>query len=265
MASVKQNILKFKGKIGGLSFYQLNGKDVVRKSYGPSADVINTNPNYSSIKKNNKEFAGATQVSKLIRNGLGNIGKEFQDTYMASRLTGACRNIISNGKGQFGQRESNLNENHNKLIGFSLIKNTPLKNICKTNYEIQTSKNQKQVILTLPNVQKSDFTKKIKYATHFKITMLIVYVSKYKYHTKQDKYLPYPKQNNGLSIHTTTNLLPINQDHKELILSLNINPKNNKNSNQALTIWLGVSTYYLSNQEEESIANNKAMQCLAIL
>ncbi|MFK5878966.1 MAG: hypothetical protein QM478_05660 [Flavobacteriaceae bacterium] len=264
MALVKQNIFKIKGKIAGISFYKINGKDVVRKSYGPTAQIIKTNPNYSSIKNNNKEFAGATQLSKTIREGLGNIGKEFQDAYMASRLTGVCRTVISNGKGNFGEREADLKTNQDKIIGFPLIKNIPIKNLFKAPYSLQYSDNQKQLRISFPNINKSDFLKFKSYETHFKITMITVCISPYQYSKTQGKYLPKYKNSNGISASSSTELLTINQSHKAIKLSIDISNMSHVISKSATLIWLGVSTYSNLSKTKLSHATQKVMQCIAV-
>ena len=44
-------ILNIKGIIDGLSLYKINGKNVVGKPYGSSAETINNNPKSSPSKK----------------------------------------------------------------------------------------------------------------------------------------------------------------------------------------------------------------------
>ena len=265
MALVKQNIFKIKGKIAGLSFYKINGKDVVRKSYGPTAQIIKTNPNYSAVNNNNKEFAGATQVSKTIREGLGSIGKDFQDTYMASRLTGVCRNIISNGEGRFGEREANLKTNQERIIGFPLIKNTSLNNLLKAAFELQISENKKELTVSFPSIKKSDFLKLKSHTTHFKITIVAVGVSPYQYNKIQKKYLPKHKKTNGATVNNSSQILQINQTHKAIKLSIDISNMPYAISKSATLIWLGVSTYSSATNTQLSYATQKAMQCIAVI
>lgn len=265
MALVKKNIIKIKGKLAGLSFYKINGKDVVRKSYGPSAAIINSNPNYSSVKNNNKEFAGASQISKQIRFGLGNIGKQFQDAYMASRLTGRCRNIISNGKGIIGAREANFKTNQNDIIGFALIKNTALNSIFTATYNLQLSENNTQLNVLFPSINTSDFVKPKSYETHFKITAITVQIADYNYDKKQEKYLPKNKNYNSISANTSTQLLPIRAPHKNTTLSIKGNNSQLEPSKTNTLVWLGISTYSDSNQTESPIVINKAMQCVAVI
>ena len=264
MALVEQHFIKIKGKIAGLSFYKINGKSVVRKSYGPTAEVINTNPNYSNVKNNNKEFAAASQLSKHIRNSLGTIGKQFQDTYMASRLTGVCRNIISNGNGNFGEREADLKINQDKIIGFPLIKNTKINSLFTTPYNLQFSNNQKQLNISFPSINKSDFLNLINYTTHFKITLIAVSISPYKYNKTQDKYLPKYKSINGISASSTTKLLAIKQSHEEIKLSLDVSKMLHTTTKTSIVIWLGISTYEHPNTNEFSQAIQKVMQCIAV-
>jgi len=265
MASVEQNHLKIRGRVGGLSFYKVNGKDIVRKSFGPSSTTIKNNPNYRAVRNNNKEFAGATQMSKLIRIGLGNIGKNYQDVYMASRLTGACRKIISNGQGVFGEREANLKNNKYLLINFPLIKNKGVESICKAAYQLQILKSINQLNIEIPKCSKLDFSGVTSFATHFKLTLIIIPVSPYKYNVTSDKYKPTIPIYNGFSQELTSNPLPINTTHTDLKLSMQLTYINLKKLEMPLTVWFGIQLINKTPDQEINLINDKAMQCIAVL
>lgn len=267
MAKVKHSIFNIKGKLDGLSFYKINGKEVVRKSYGPSSEIIKNNPNYASVKKNNKEFAGATQISKLIRTSLGSVGKQYQDAYMASRLTGVCRKIISKGKGQFGEREANLKENQLQLVGFPLIKNRPINKVCRANYELQQSNDQKSIRIKIPNISNTDFAVVQSFATHFKYHIIAVMVASYTYNREQDKYLPNTLNYNGHTIRTETDYLDIDSPHNNINLTLNMSKPALKDADCSITIWFGINIVNRDSQNDIPLENKnaRAMQCIAVL
>lgn len=266
MASQENNIIKIKGNIGGLSFYQLNGKSIVRKSYGPSKETIQNNPAYKKLKNNNSEFAGATFMSKTIRLGLAEQSKQFQDTYMASRLTGACRTIIKNGDGETGKRKGNLLKMPKLLIGFPLIKNQPFTNRCSSKYKIQTpTNNRNQVTLSIPKINKTHFNQIPAGATHFKISLSIAIVSNYIFNTNTSKYQPVVKENNGYGACKSTILLPLNQTNSDISISLPTTNSSPITSQQAITVWLAISFFNKSNQRSNQIISGRAMQCVAVL
>ncbi len=262
MAEQENKIIKIKGNLGGLVFYKLNGKDVVRKAYGPSKETINNNPAYKSTKNNNTEFAGATYLSKSVRKGLGAIGKQFQDTYMASRLTGLCRTIISNGIGEPGKREGNLLKNPKLFIGFPLIKNTPFNKSCTAKYTLQSSNNRNQITLSFPSINKTNLQQIPLAATHFKLTMAIALTSNYTYHTNTKQYLPLIIENNGIGKNATTALLAINQKHTNSSLTLTAN--NTINNQTAITVWLGITYFQKTPYETIPLKKGQVMQCVGM-
>jgi len=264
MAEQEKNIISINGSLAGLTFYKLNGKSVVRRTYGPSKQTINNNPAYKKTKNNNSEFAGATYISKTIRKGLGKTGKQFQDTYMASRLTGVCRTIIANGKGEHGKKTGNLLANPKLLVGFPLIKNRPINQRCIAKHALITKANRNSITLSFSNIAPTDHIQTPKKASHFNITLAIAITAPYTYHTNSKKYQPETTVNNGYGNTVSSHLMAINQSHQSISLSLKTT-KTILHKTEAISVWLGYSYFQKSNLESLLLPNSQAMQCIAVL
>ena len=264
MAEQEQNIIQINGTLAGFTFYKLNGKNVVRKTSGPSKDTINNNPAYKKTKNNNSEFAGATFLSKNIRQGLGTVGKLFQDTYMASRLTGICRTIIANGKGEHGKRTGNLLENPKLLVGFPLIKNKPINRLCNAKHTLKTNNNREQITINFPTITTTNFLQIPKNASHFKITLSTAITAPFCYHNKTKKYQAETTANNGFGNTITSKPYSLNQNHTNCQLSLNT-AKNKLHKKEAISVWLGIAIYQNSTNEETLLNSTLAMQCIAVI
>ena len=60
--------LKFEGTLGGLTYYEKDGKSIVKVKSSVSKSRIEKDPNYKRTRENMQEFGGAAKASKA---GLG--------------------------------------------------------------------------------------------------------------------------------------------------------------------------------------------------
>jgi len=62
-----KGIVQFTGSFNGLSFYEMNGQIVVRKTGGFDGEKIKKNANYTRVRENSSEFAHCAKVGKYFR------------------------------------------------------------------------------------------------------------------------------------------------------------------------------------------------------
>lgn len=65
-----ESLIKIKGAVGDLVFYELNGKNVVRKKSGFNKTAFKKNPTYEKVRQNSSEFGHCSKVGKMIRQAL---------------------------------------------------------------------------------------------------------------------------------------------------------------------------------------------------
>lgn len=67
----QEGIIKLKGTLDGLNFYQLNGKPVVRRAGGGfNGKAIKTSPNMQRVRENSSEFGHSSQANRVFRNAI---------------------------------------------------------------------------------------------------------------------------------------------------------------------------------------------------
>lgn len=77
-----KGILQLTGNFDGLSFYETNGKIIVRKTGGFNGEKIKTDSNYVRVRENSTEFAQSAKAGKYFRNGIAKYLKPLQIPYV---------------------------------------------------------------------------------------------------------------------------------------------------------------------------------------
>ena len=62
-----ESFIKLNGSIGDLVFYNLNGKNIVRKKSGFNKAAYKKSPTYEKVRQNSSEFGHCSKIGKLIR------------------------------------------------------------------------------------------------------------------------------------------------------------------------------------------------------
>ena len=81
-----KGIVQFTGQLDGLSFYEMNGKIIVRKTGGFDGDKIKTDANYARVRENSSEFAHCAEMGKYFRNSLQPYLKQLHIPYVHNRV-----------------------------------------------------------------------------------------------------------------------------------------------------------------------------------
>lgn len=120
------SFIKFKGKIGDLSFYQDRNGYQVRTKGGVSASRIATDPNYARTRENMAEFGRAGSASKVFRQALRVITGQYSDRNVSARLSSRLLRVIkSDPENPRGERVALLG-NLQLLRGFEFNAGSPM-------------------------------------------------------------------------------------------------------------------------------------------
>jgi hypothetical protein len=120
--------IKFTGKIDGLSFYELNGKIVVRKTGGFDGKKIKEDPKFAKVRQNSTEFGHCAKVGRALRLSLGGATKKLKEPYLHNKIVSLLRNAV---------KLDTLNERGQRNIGDAL-KNTEAKKMFQ-GFELSTT------------------------------------------------------------------------------------------------------------------------------
>ncbi|TGD56720.1 hypothetical protein [Flavobacterium humi] len=140
MAKLK-GMLQFTGNLDGISFYEMDGKIIVRKTSGFTGSAIKTQDNYVRTRENATEFGHCTIVGKQLRQALALYIKKCKTPDVHSRLVGVLSKIMKCDKvSERGKRTVALGlgtpEGKQLLNGFECNPGVPLHHMVATPYHV---------------------------------------------------------------------------------------------------------------------------------
>lgn len=89
-----KGLIQFTGALDGMSFYELDGKVIVRKTGGFDGNAIKTKENYIRTRENASEFGGCTIVGKQFRCSLGSYMKKMKNPQIHGYVAGLMTRIM---------------------------------------------------------------------------------------------------------------------------------------------------------------------------
>ena len=195
-----QSFITSKGSatVGGISFYYSEGKLQMRQASGPSGKQIKTKASCAGIRKNNTEFACASQLGRSMRIRIGLVLKHFADSQISGRLTGLFRTVIKHGDGIPGQREFNPYLHRELLHGFECNRHTIFHDVWKPDITCTRSKDTHDYIFQMDVNPAKDITAPAG-ATHARFTLISLAIPVIGYDADRKKYV----QENARSIHAS--------------------------------------------------------------
>ena len=261
----QKGIFKVTGTINGICYYKLNGEFISRKAVGPSKERITNDPAFAQIKSNNQEFGMASILSKAIRQGLPDFALQLKDTYMASRMSGVCRKIIQKGSGPQGEREANLHNCPEALIGFELNKHQPFSEAYLATPKTSANPERSSITISIVKSGPKQLAKPPKKAIHFQLNVALSMVSNYHWHPETLNYQPEYPTFNGLGTAQYTQPLDCNITHSNLNIQLQTPSTAELPTDVALSVWLGISYVHYHQNDYHPLPIPQAMQCIAVL
>ncbi|PRB03547.1 hypothetical protein CQ046_09230 [Chryseobacterium sp. MYb7] len=81
-----ESVIKITGAVGDLVFYNLNGKNVVRKKSGFNKTAFKKSPSYEKVRQNSSEFGHCSKIGKVIRKSLEIYIKESGDPLLYQKF-----------------------------------------------------------------------------------------------------------------------------------------------------------------------------------
>src|SRR5690606_19144945 len=126
MARIKNDLFKFSGTIGGLSFSQDEFGTIVKLKSNVSKKRVKNNPKSKRTRESNVEMGGASTAAKALRLAFLHTRKDLGDRYFSGRLNGLMRNVVGLGSGLPGERKLDIQQNGVLLEKFEFINARPL-------------------------------------------------------------------------------------------------------------------------------------------
>ena len=81
-----ESFIKLNGSVGDLVFYNLNGKNIVRKKSGFNKNAFHKSASYEKVRQNSSEFGHCSKIGKIIRQCLEVYIKESDDPLLYQKF-----------------------------------------------------------------------------------------------------------------------------------------------------------------------------------
>lgn len=81
-----ESLVKLNGSLGDLVFYNLNGKNIVRKKSGFNKNAFKKSASYEKVRQNSSEFGHCSKIGKIIRQCLEVYIKKSDDALLYQRF-----------------------------------------------------------------------------------------------------------------------------------------------------------------------------------
>ncbi|MCA1967269.1 MAG: hypothetical protein LDL23_11560 [Flavobacterium sp.] len=89
-----KGIVQFTGKFDGLSFYEMNGKIVIRKTGGFDGEKFKNSANYARVRENSSEFAHCAKVGKYFRSAIAACLLPLRIPYVHNHIVSLFQEIL---------------------------------------------------------------------------------------------------------------------------------------------------------------------------
>ena len=169
-----KGIMQFTGQIDGLSFYEANGKIIVRKTGGFDGEKIKNNANYVRVRENSNEFAHCAKMGTYFRSSIQPYLKQLCIPYVHNRVLGLFQEISRLDLVSLrGQRKVFIGlqseEAKSVIERFEFDKNLPFGTIFPFQYALDFDEGR-----LLISEFSSEQLKKVQGATHINLRFLLV-------------------------------------------------------------------------------------------
>ena len=161
-----KGIIKITGQFDGLSFYELNGKIVVRKSGGFDGKAIKSQPSYERTRENASEFGGVARLGKQMRVALFPFLRKLPPAFMHNHVLKLFLEIMrcdtASERGKRSAAKGLLTiEGKALLEGFEFNTQVPLSSMVLSAFQLSLEEGQ----LVFPDLRK-EAIRFPEYATH---------------------------------------------------------------------------------------------------
>lgn len=201
----KQNsVLKVKGKLDDVSYYESGGKLLAKRAKGPSKAKLLNNPR---TRENMSEFAGATSASKLFRSAFTKVKTMF-DGKASQRLTGLLKQVMNRDiESLRGERGIVLSAYKQTLEKFEFNAKTGFSQVCTADFDASMNVDRNEGVIKIPAFNPALNAVFPPGTTHCRLIQAIGVFSDHQYNSDAKKYLPADEKLSGLGVVLRSDLI----------------------------------------------------------
>ena len=262
--SKQTGLIKLKGNLGGISFFQSEGKHLAKMASGPDKERILKDARFQRTRENNSEFGGSAIAAKAFRHAFAPV-ISMADARFSSRLTGIFKEINKKGEGIRGQRPINVSDHQLLLVNMDFNANRGLTTLFTGLFVATNSADRTTGTITINQALLSKVLKAPEGATHIVFTQALGVISDYAFDENLQRYAPLDAALDKVNQVTDSEYIPLNSDAP---LSLTINsvlPGNPVlNENVSVVQCLGVSFYQLMSSRYYPLMQASALKVVKV-
>lgn len=171
--SKQTSFVTFKGKMGGISFYQnKNGEHVARKAGGPSKERIMNDPKFERVRENLSEFTGLAKATSSFTQIFAPV-KNLKDGRVRGRISKVYRDMMKVDETALrGKRQIFLSQHKNNLRKFELNAISPFRSSFTKRFPVSHSTDRTTVTATITNLNISRSVVPPPLTSHFQLIQL---------------------------------------------------------------------------------------------
>jgi hypothetical protein len=260
------SIIKIRGSLGGMTFYEQDGVELVRETGGVDKERIMKDPAYKRTRENMKEFGGAAKIGKEFRIIFSEVIKTMGESLIAGRITGLMKKVNSLSSGERGKRSFEFSLYSDQLKGLEFNRKDPFGTVFFAPSDPIVFNADRDVFTwNIPVFNTDSFITPPEGSTHFKVIMVGGSLSDYHYDPDSDDFEPAQPDHNGLSVYSESAVLPLGG-----VTAAAINLIGDLGVGAALPpdvivpVAVGIMFYQEINSQFYELASGNAMQIIEI-
>jgi hypothetical protein len=174
--ATQESILKFKGRIGDLSFYKTKDGYAVRGRGGVSGARIKDDPRYQRTRENGLEFGRAGQSAKVLRNALRAFLETAKDRTSSNRLMQQMMKVTKTDPANLRGERTVTGGDITLLNGFDFNAGAPLAKTIFAQYTSSIDRATGSLSVDMPAFTPAHHILKVPEATHMTLVIIGVEV-----------------------------------------------------------------------------------------
>jgi len=211
-------LIKVKGNLDGVSFYQSQGENFVRMAKGPDKKRILTDPAFQRTRENNREFAGCAKAGKALRSALAPV-MFIADRQFNARMLRLFKAVNTRSAGVRGQRPIAISGQRALLENLELNQKQSLAGVFNTPINASHTPERTSASIQIPEFNPAETVVATPGATHFRLVQVIGVLSDYTFNTSTNKFESVVPALDTLNNVVYSDYLPLQSEQK---LSINL-------------------------------------------
>jgi hypothetical protein len=264
--AIQNSFIKIKGELGGLTFYERNGKTLVKTTTSVDKERIMNDPNYRRTRENMQEFGASATLGKAFRLGFAGISKEVRTLSITGRVTGMMKRINRIGSGNRGERSFEILPNKQILEGFDFNRKLPLDNVFYPPYDAPVIDSNRSVVTwTVPDFNTQNYIRIPNGASHAKLVLHATILSDFIFDTSDGAYqFVHPEENTRNTTAMSSEFALAGDVGSDISLTADLGLTSALPVTAGVLISTGILFYQQINGLFYTLANNNALQVVKV-